>query len=178
MCYSELIGARIGFIRSLSFAGFDGTGNEWDEYSQYVNPDGVDMTSVSLSFFQVVIILVVISCYIFREFLINLYCVVREFMGTMDLLCIIMVLAMHRMDHIHLQLPQFQLWEMMVSCMGHNTTTILPTSSRYLRPVAFSVQTLLPHPKGSFQPLLLQIKSHCLLKQLMQIPMELLMGAL
>ncbi|KAE8692829.1 YTH domain-containing family protein 2 [Hibiscus syriacus] len=29
----------------LCIAGFDGTGNDWDEYSQYVNPDGVDMTN-------------------------------------------------------------------------------------------------------------------------------------
>ncbi|XP_022753498.1 uncharacterized protein LOC111301794 isoform X2 [Durio zibethinus] len=27
------------------YGGIDGTGNEWDEYSRYVNPDGVDMTS-------------------------------------------------------------------------------------------------------------------------------------
>ncbi|XWS28212.1 hypothetical protein CRYUN_Cryun25bG0046700 [Craigia yunnanensis] len=27
------------------YGGFDGSGNEWDEYSQYVKPDGVDMTS-------------------------------------------------------------------------------------------------------------------------------------
>ncbi|PON32259.1 YTH domain containing protein [Parasponia andersonii] len=25
--------------------GYDGTGNEWDEYSRYLNPDGVEMTS-------------------------------------------------------------------------------------------------------------------------------------
>ncbi|XP_022754373.1 uncharacterized protein LOC111302799 isoform X2 [Durio zibethinus] len=30
---------------SAFYYGFDGTGNEWDEYSRYVNPEGVDMTS-------------------------------------------------------------------------------------------------------------------------------------
>lgn len=28
------------------FLGYDGTG-DWDEYSRYVNPEGVEMTSVS-----------------------------------------------------------------------------------------------------------------------------------
>ncbi|XP_027348504.1 YTH domain-containing protein ECT4-like [Abrus precatorius] len=27
------------------YGGYDGTGNEWDDYSRYVNPEGVDMTS-------------------------------------------------------------------------------------------------------------------------------------
>ncbi|XP_024025678.1 uncharacterized protein LOC21388556 isoform X1 [Morus notabilis] len=27
------------------YGGYDGTGNEWDDYSRYMNPDGVEMTS-------------------------------------------------------------------------------------------------------------------------------------
>lgn len=27
------------------YGGYDGTGNEWDDYSRYLNPDGVEMTS-------------------------------------------------------------------------------------------------------------------------------------
>lgn len=34
----------------LFIAGYDGTGNEWDEYSRYVNSEGVEMTSVSIYF--------------------------------------------------------------------------------------------------------------------------------
>lgn len=34
-----------------SCVGYDGTGNEWGEdYSRYLNPEGVDMTSVSCAF--------------------------------------------------------------------------------------------------------------------------------
>lgn len=51
----------------MYIAGFDGTGNEWDEYSQYLNPDGVDMTSVS-SFHVLLVLKVTINCYIFHEF--------------------------------------------------------------------------------------------------------------
>lgn len=29
------------------FAGYEGIANEWDEYSRYVNQDGVEMASVS-----------------------------------------------------------------------------------------------------------------------------------
>lgn len=28
------------------FVGYEGAGNEWDDYSRFVNQDGVDMTSV------------------------------------------------------------------------------------------------------------------------------------
>lgn len=28
--------------------GYDGAGNEWDDYSRYVNSDGVEMPSVSI----------------------------------------------------------------------------------------------------------------------------------
>ncbi|XWS52378.1 hypothetical protein CRYUN_Cryun11dG0064600 [Craigia yunnanensis] len=34
-----------GYPSAYYYGGFDGTGNEWDEYSRVVNPDGVDMTS-------------------------------------------------------------------------------------------------------------------------------------
>ncbi|PPS14591.1 hypothetical protein GOBAR_AA05970 [Gossypium barbadense] len=40
MCYIPS-----GYPSAYYYGGFDGTGNEWDEYSQYLNPDGVDMTS-------------------------------------------------------------------------------------------------------------------------------------
>lgn len=30
------------------FAGYNGTGNEWDEYPRYTNSDGVEMASVSV----------------------------------------------------------------------------------------------------------------------------------
>lgn len=35
----------------MSFVGYDATGNEWDDYSRYVNPEGVDMSSVSFFLF-------------------------------------------------------------------------------------------------------------------------------
>lgn len=31
----------------MFFAGYDGTGNDWEDYPRYVNPDGVEMNSVS-----------------------------------------------------------------------------------------------------------------------------------
>lgn len=34
-----------GYPSAYYYGGFDGTGNEWDEYSRYLNPDGVDITS-------------------------------------------------------------------------------------------------------------------------------------
>ncbi|KAK6235744.1 hypothetical protein SCA6_011081 [Theobroma cacao] len=34
-----------GYPSAYYYGGFEGTGNDWDEYSRYVNPDGVDMTS-------------------------------------------------------------------------------------------------------------------------------------
>ncbi|XVE78726.1 hypothetical protein DITRI_Ditri14bG0001700 [Diplodiscus trichospermus] len=34
-----------GYPSAYFYGGFDGTGNEWDEYSRYLNPDAVDMTS-------------------------------------------------------------------------------------------------------------------------------------
>ncbi|KAB2015368.1 hypothetical protein E1A91_D08G020500v1 [Gossypium mustelinum] len=40
MCYIPS-----GYPSAYYYGGFDGTGNEWDEYSQYLNPDGADMTS-------------------------------------------------------------------------------------------------------------------------------------
>ncbi|GMJ00904.1 evolutionarily conserved C-terminal region 2 [Hibiscus trionum] len=40
MCYFPS-----GYPSAYYYGGFDGTGNEWDEYSQYVNPDGVDMSN-------------------------------------------------------------------------------------------------------------------------------------
>ncbi|GMI74236.1 evolutionarily conserved C-terminal region 2 [Hibiscus trionum] len=40
MCYIPS-----GYPSAYYYGGFDGSGNEWDEYSQYVNPDGVDMTN-------------------------------------------------------------------------------------------------------------------------------------
>ena len=29
-------------------AGYDGTTNEWEDYSRYMNPEGVEMSAVSL----------------------------------------------------------------------------------------------------------------------------------
>ncbi|KAL5563428.1 hypothetical protein UlMin_033175 [Ulmus minor] len=40
MCY-----VPNGYPPAYYYGGYDGTGNEWDEYSRYLNPDGVDMTS-------------------------------------------------------------------------------------------------------------------------------------
>lgn len=31
------------------FLGYGGTGNEWEEYSRYINPEGVEMPPVSIS---------------------------------------------------------------------------------------------------------------------------------
>lgn len=40
------------FLTSEScFIGFDGTANDWDDYSRYTNSDGVEMTSVSFCFY-------------------------------------------------------------------------------------------------------------------------------
>ena len=38
-------------ILAESFLGYDGTTNDWDDYSRYINPDGVDMSHVKLLFF-------------------------------------------------------------------------------------------------------------------------------
>ncbi|KAK8506337.1 hypothetical protein V6N12_034073 [Hibiscus sabdariffa] len=40
MCYIPS-----GYPSAYYYGGFDGSGNEWDEYSQYMNPDGVDLTN-------------------------------------------------------------------------------------------------------------------------------------
>lgn len=34
-----------------SLLGYGGTGNEWEEYSRYLNPEGVEMPAVSISVF-------------------------------------------------------------------------------------------------------------------------------
>lgn len=47
--FSELMLYIISAQRPCNFlAGYDGSGNEWDDYSRYVNPDGVEITSVSI----------------------------------------------------------------------------------------------------------------------------------
>lgn len=61
--------------------------------------------------------------------MLNLLVCFREFMGIMGLFYTTMGMGMHHMVHIHRQVPQFQLWEMMVSYMGLSTTNILPISS-------------------------------------------------
>ncbi|KAK8615237.1 hypothetical protein V6N13_069015 [Hibiscus sabdariffa] len=40
MCY-----VPSSYPSAYYYGGFDGTGNDWDEYSQYVNPEGVDMAN-------------------------------------------------------------------------------------------------------------------------------------
>ncbi|KAF5725534.1 Evolutionarily conserved C-terminal region 2 isoform 2 [Tripterygium wilfordii] len=40
MCYLQN-----GYQSAYYYGGYNGTGNEWDDYTRYVNPDGVEMTN-------------------------------------------------------------------------------------------------------------------------------------
>ncbi|KAJ9555412.1 hypothetical protein OSB04_010026 [Centaurea solstitialis] len=57
------------------YGGYDGTTNDWEDYSRYINPEGVDMSHVRL------ISVLMHLCLVF--------------MGTMDHSC--MAMAMHHM---------------------------------------------------------------------------------
>ena len=57
----------------LFIAGYDGTGNEWDDYSRYVNSEGVEMTSASIFTFLLSKILVHALLFLLLMFLFTFY---------------------------------------------------------------------------------------------------------
>lgn len=103
--------------------GYDGAANE---YSRYLNTDGVDMSQVRICFLVVLHFVnsVVLFMLIF-DMLIS-----RVYMEKTGQLCIlVMDMVMHRMVHILLRVHPLQLRVMMVKSLEPNSTNTLAHTS-------------------------------------------------